>query len=93
MTNMIKSSFKGISLIDGFFVLCLKSYKRHMKAWKEILYNNLSGSKIHTNSSRIKITFAQIEQKLKLSVKGFAFVSTWRECGFGPFTCSRFGNN
>lgn len=98
---MIKSPSIGISLIDGLFVLCLKSYKRHIKAGKDILPDNLSGSKIHANSSGIKITSAQIEQKLKLSVIGSDFVPSWHEvtscqlgerCGSGPFTCSRFGN-
>lgn len=54
-------------------------------SWSEVavqLPDNLSGSKISDNSSGIKITSAQVEQKLKSSVIGSDFVPSWHEVTF-----------
>ena len=67
---------------------------------REQLPDKLSESEIPANSSGIKITSVQVEQKLKLSVIGFDFVAIWHElapyqigerCGSCPFTCDYSG--
>ena len=81
----------------------LKMQNHFGPSWSEVttqLPDKLSESEIPANSSGIKITSVQVEQKLKLSVIGFDFVAIWHElapyqigerCGSCPFTCDYSG--